>query len=202
MRNLLIGLILGGILGSGATYYICKRNHDLEIEDERAKIRAEYKEYYERKQMEEDELKAEKASQMPDKEDSKKYKELTRQYDPADEEGPGEEVDYAEEESVVGDIIQDHLEKQNPQPKIIPPEAFGELAAYDCETLRYFVQDKMLIHENDEIVDDIAFLLGDALDRYGWADDDKDEGCLYVRNYKLQRDYEIEKVLGEYDPEQ
>ena len=198
MRNLLIGLILGGILGGGTTYFICDKRAKERENEIRAEARKEYKEYYERKQIEEDELKAEKTTQ-PNEEEKRKLRELTRQYDPAEEEGPGEEVDYAEEASIVNDAIQTHLEKQNPEPKIIPPESFGELSEYECETMQYFVHDKTLIHENEEIVDDIHFLIGDCLDRYGWADNDEVQDCLYVRKYKLQRDYEIEKVMGDYD---
>ena len=204
MRNLLIGLILGGILGSGTTYYICKKKMDEREDEIRSEARKEYKEYYERKQVEEDEAIATHVKKVPDKPIPQEYKELVNNYrveepDPAELENPQddeEEVDYAEEETVVDDLIQEHLEKQNPNPKIILPESFGELNTYDTETLTFYQQDRVLVHEDETLVDDINFLIGDSLDRYGWADDDDD--VLYVRNYKLQRDYEIIKKYEEY----
>lgn len=196
MRNLFIGLILGGILGSGTTYFICKKNAEIQEAEIRKEARKEYKEYYERKQVEETEAIATHVKKVPDKPLPNKYKELTRQYDPAEAEGPGEEIDPAEEQTVVDDLIQEHLEKQNPVPKILNPESFGELAGYECESMLFYQHDRILVHEDETIVDDVTFLIGDALDRYGWADND--EECLYVRNYKLQRDYEIIKKYEEY----
>ena len=200
MRNLIIGFILGGSIGAGITYVLMNRKMESEIE----LAREEYKRYYERKEIEEMDAMASHEKAIPDKpvdENNKKYIDLTKEYssdvDPAEEEGPSED-DPLENEVIVDDMIQEHLEKTNDKPKIIPVESFGELAAYECECLKFYVEDRTLVHEDGNLVDDIEFLIGDALDRYDWANNDEEESDLYVRNYKLQRDYEITKIFGEY----
>lgn len=194
MRNLLLGILMGGGIGAGITYVIMKKKVDEEIE----LAREEYKNYYEKKDIEETDAMATHKKKVPDKpvpnkEEIRKYTDLVEEYGPEDD--PGEEA------TVVADNIQNHLEKSNPKPKIIRVESFGELPEYECETLRFYVEDRTLVHEDETIVDDPDFLLGDALDRYGWADNDEENEDLYVRNYKLQRDYEVTKVYDEYPAE-
>lgn len=196
---------MGGGTGAGITYIIMKK----QLEKELKLAREEYKSYYERKDIEEIDAMATHEKAVPDKpekaakDDSEKtekrqYSDLVKRYVPEPLE---DDEDPAEEATVVADNIQEHLEKTHDRTKILKPEHFGELTEYECETLRYYVHDKTLVHEDESIVDDPAFLLGDALDRYGWADDDEEEEDLYVRNYKLQRDYEVVKVFDEYPAE-
>ena len=200
MKNLIIGIITGGLIGSGVTYYICKKRHEADLEDLKES-------YRHRQEIEEEEEEAIKnhVKKVPDKPvEIKEYEDMTEEYkssDPAEEEYPEDDepdVDPIEENTVVDDLIQEHLENTHPQPKIITLETFGELRNYDTETINYYVEDKMLVHEDETIVDDVAFLVGDALDRYGWADDDSNEDALYVRNYRIQKDFEIVKIFGEF----
>ena len=102
------------------------------------------------------------------------------------------------EQTEIQENIQKELEKSRPKCKILKAEHFGEIEGYSCETLTFYVKDKMLVHENGELVEDVSFLIDDALDRYGWADDDDEEEPLYVRNYGLMRDYDIQKVFDEW----
>ncbi len=213
MRNFIIGLLLGGGAGGGITYYIMKKQMD----GMRDEIRAEYKEYYERKQVEEDEAKAEHINAIPDKPIPKprEYTNIIKTYggevrdfddeDPAESERPeDDEPDDVEdliEEAENTEKLHNALEKSHDRIKLLQPDSFGEINSYACESLMYYVYDKTLVHEDDTLVDDIAFLVGDALDRYGWADNDEDEEPLYVRNYKLQKDFEVIKVMDEYNPE-
>ena len=190
MKNFIFGLLLGGAAGAGITYFVMKRQFEKKEEDIRASIRKELKEYYERKQEEEDEAKVKHVKAIPDKPTiPREYTELTRAYDRAEMERPTEE-DYIEE-TEAEERVQAALEDAHDKPKLLKIESFGELSNYETESLTYYVQDQTLVHEDGTIVDDEAFLLGDALDRYGWRDDDEDENALYVRNYKLQRDYEV-----------
>lgn len=204
MKHLIFGILIGGAIGAGITYYICKKNFDKKIEEERAKIRAEYKEYYERKQEEEDTAKASHKPAVPDKPvetveehaEKQQYKNLAGLYDRAELEHPTEDdlVEMTENE----EKLHDALSKAHDKVKIIQVESFGEIQSYECESLTYYVYDKTLCHENGDIVDDVEYLVEDALDRYGWADNDEDTDALYVRNYKIQKDFEIVKVLDEY----
>lgn len=204
MKHLIFGLLIGGAIGSGITYYICKKKFDKKIEEERGKIRAEYREYYERKQQEEDNAKASHKPAVPDKPvetveehaEKQQYKNLAGLYDRAELERPTEDdlVEMTENE----EKLHDALSKAHDKVKLIQVESFGEIQSYECESLTYYVYDKTLCHENGDIVDDVEYLIEDALDRYGWADNDEDTDALYVRNYKIQKDFEIVKVFDEY----
>lgn len=211
MKHFIIGFVLGAGISGGLTYYICKSRFNKAIENERTKIRKEYKEYYERKQEEEDEAKANHNSAIPDKpiESAEKYLDKKKNekiinnngynYDPAESERPTEDELIAESEAI--NNMHDTLAAMHDKPKLIKVENFGEINSYDTESLTYYVKDQTLVHEDQSIVDDKDFLIGDALDRFGWRDDDEDESPLYVRNYKIQKDFEIIKVFGEYEPE-
>ena len=201
MKNFIFGLVLGAIAGSGITYYIMKEKQKKQLEEDRANIRKEYKEYYERKEEEEDAAKITHVKVIPDKptpEENKKYTELVREYDRAELERPTEEDLIAETEAI--DNVHNALEAAHDSVKLIKIEHFGEINSYETESLNYYAMDRTLVHEDGTVVDDEAFLIGDALDRYGWRDDDND-GTLYCRNYKLQKDFEIVKIIDEYIPE-
>jgi len=197
MKQFIFGLLLGGVAGAGITALICKSH----LTKEREKIRQEYKQYYERKQEEEDEAKITHVKAIPDKpipetEDNKRYSELVREYDRAEYERPTEEDLIEEAENTKK--MHDALEASRDRIKLIQVESFGEIQSFDAESLTYYVYDKTLTHEDESLVDDVDFLIGDALDRYGWADNDEEQDALYVRNYKLQKDFEIIKVMDEY----
>ena len=197
MKGFIFGFLLGGVTGAGITALICKSH----LKKEREKIRKEYKEYYERKQEEEDEAKMTHVKVIPDKpvpekEEMHQYKELVREYDRADFERPTEEDLIEEAENT--EKIHNALLASRDRIKLIQVESFGEIQSFDAESLTYYVYDKTLTHEDESLVDDVDFLIGDALDRYGWADNDEEQDALYVRNYKLQKDFEIIKVMDEY----
>lgn len=206
MRNFIIGLLIGGGLGSGITYYICKTKFEKKLEEERAKAREYYKNYYEQKQIEEDDAKAKHVNVVPDKPIPNEYEKLANEYkaedretDPAELERPTEEELIEQSENI--DKMHNALEESHEKVKLLKVEHFGEINTYDTESLTYYVYDQTLIHEDESIVDDEAYLLGDALDRYGWRDDDEDESPLYCRNYHLQKDFEVVKVFAEYEPQ-
>lgn len=70
------------------------------------------------------------------------------------------------------------------KPYIITPDEFGELDDYNTVTLFWYAND-ILADEDDEIVDDIPEIIGDALTHFG------DEDSLYVRNDAKRCDYEV-----------
>lgn len=75
-------------------------------------------------------------------------------------------------------------------PYIITPEEFGEIAEYTQVTLHYFA-DGVLADDNDEPVDDIEEIIGDALEHMGEYEDDS----IHVRNDTKRCDYEILRDL-------
>lgn len=219
MRNLIIGFILGAGVGSGITYLLYKRHVTRAFNaalDERAaeeyeKVKKEFEDrdiaLAEAEAQYSENLKgpvAAAASAMrryrgEDVEEDMAEAESPSEYDEDDpEDAINKEENDLIEKAEIEDNIQKELEKSRPKCKILKAEHFGEIEGYECETLTFYVQDKMLVHENGELVEDIPFLIDDALDRYGWADDDKDESPLYVRNYGLMRDYDIQKVFDEW----
>ncbi|MBO7450444.1 MAG: hypothetical protein J6U54_08740 [Clostridiales bacterium] len=218
MKNFIFGLLVGAIAGGAGVYIFDKRKYTREfnekLEEAVNEEVARVVDYYQDK---EEELMAAEINHTKTKIKDKptvkeveeaKANEILKDYrtaDDGDRISPADAVGVDEEElealiqdTEIKEKIQAELEKRHPKTKIIKQEHFGEIADYECETLRFYIQDKMLVHENDELVEDPEFLLDDALDRYGWADDDKDESSLYVRNYKLQRDYEVVKMYDEW----
>ena len=219
MRNFIIGLLLGAVAGGAGVYIFDKRRYTREfnnaLEDAVNEEVQRVVEYYQDK---EEELMAAEINHTKGKikdkptveeESRKKNDELTMDYRTADDTGRyeynkdatglnDEELQALINDAEAKEKIQAKLEEMHPKAKILNVEHFGEIKDYECETLRFYIQDKILVHEDDSIVEDPEFLIDDALDRYGWADDDKDESSLYVRNYKLQRDYEVMKVYDEW----
>lgn len=73
-------------------------------------------------------------------------------------------------------------------PYIIRPEEFGEIEGYAQITLFYF-SDGVLADENEEPVDDVSELVGDALEHFDEYEDDS----VHIRNDAKRCDYEILK---------
>ena len=84
----------------------------------------------------------------------------------------------------------------NEYPYAIPPEEFGDYVDYEPTTLYYYA-DGVLADEDDNVVEDPVAMVGDDfMDHYGEYEDD----CVYVRNDRYRRDYEIlrsEKTFAE-----
>ena len=219
MRNLIVGFILGGGVGAGVTYLIMKRMYTRQMQEMKDQIsQDEYnraRAYFESKDIELSEAEAARAEQLSEKmlaadRALNEYSAESEEEDAAEAESPSEydeddpedqmnkEQNELIEKGEIEENIQEALEKSRPKCKILKPESFGEIDGYECETLKFYVKDHMLVHENGELVEDPEFLLDDALDRYGWADDDADEDALLVRNYALQRDYDVQKIMDEW----
>lgn len=201
MRNLIIGFILGGAAGSGLTYIIFKRKFTREYWDKfqgAVDDRVDYeianvREYYENERHKND------TPAANSQDDQNTYNNITKDYRSSEgfsriEMTEPDIIEQTERE----EIVQKTLEENRPKCKILSEDSFGEIDGYETETLRYFVQDKFLVHEDGTIVDEPHDLLDDALDRYGWADDDSDDSEMFVRNYGLQRDYEVVKEFDEW----
>lgn len=99
-----------------------------------------------------------------------------------------EKIEIPEEEA-----FEEHQKNKNRPPKIISAEAYGELPAYiDKEILYFFAQDEMLTEDNEEPVEEPERLVGDALTKYGF--NENDETIIFVMNYTLDTCYEIQKL--------
>lgn len=71
-------------------------------------------------------------------------------------------------------------------PYIIAPEKFGEIEGYDQIDLTYYA-DGILADDDDEVVENVESLIGDALEHFGEYEDD----AVFVRSDRLRCDYEI-----------
>lgn len=108
-------------------------------------------------------------------------------------------IEDPEEENFKNDILDaNYYAKERRPPKMISSEAFeyDGRGIYDKEDLYYYVYDDTLATEDEEIVADADYLIGDALDKYGFRTSDEDE--IYVRNFSMTTDYRITKMFASY----
>lgn len=138
------------------------------------------------------------------------YKDYTQYYsakatDPAENEHPmDDEVDenYSQGEYLTREIRQERSSNSSKPPKMIPYEECGNDPAYRLVNLTYYTGDGILCESGGELfydqddIDIVNDLIGDALDKYGFRDNDEDLIC--VRNYAYGIDYEIVKMDGYY----
>ena len=119
------------------------------------------------------------------------YGRLAEQEHPEDdEEDTGMDYSgYSEEEF-------NRAKKVGAGPRIIRAADYGEDPKLDCKQLIYYTDDETLATEDDEIVDDISGLIGDALTKYDFINNNEDS--IYVRNERRSTDYEIIKVHGSF----
>lgn len=119
----------------------------------------------------------------------KKYKEIvtTSGYNSTNMQPNTTIEDYNQTDTYEEDGIE-IISSDYPEPYTIAPEEFGEMEDFKTESLIYY-EDKVVATDDDEIVDDIENLIGDALDHFGEYEDD----AVHVRNEATKTDYEILK---------
>lgn len=82
-------------------------------------------------------------------------------------------------------------------PKIISEADFwNKYPQYDAQTLMYYTEDDVLATEEDEEIYDVGMTIGDALERYGFIDNDEKE--IFVVNPRIGCRFQIQKVWGAY----
>jgi hypothetical protein len=89
-----------------------------------------------------------------------------------------------------------HSPKQHPY--VITVEQFGEeMDHYDKITIYFYEDDEVLTDENEEVITDVSAIVGDdAL--YSFGDGSGDAEIVYVRNDKMQIDYEVIRLSKSY----
>lgn len=93
------------------------------------------------------------------------------------------------------DIFDDHQKNKNKAPKIISADAYEGLPAHVGKKVLYlYAYDEIVIDEDneDEPVEEPERLIGDALTKYGFIDND--ERIIFVMNYAQDTCYEVQKV--------
>lgn len=109
---------------------------------------------------------------------------------------PREEYEKASEEAAyeAERLNEDYHANRNKPPKIVSREEFysPEYEHHDKTTLYFYKEDQVLATEANEAIQDPPRLIGDALDKFGFRNNE--EEVIYVRNYGFGIDYEIDKV--------
>lgn len=97
------------------------------------------------------------------------------------------------------DITNNYYKNKNKKPRIISTKELGDLpqSVDECE-LAYYTESNILVDaENLEPIDNVEFFIGDALTKYGFADNS--ESYIFVMNYTLNTVYQIIKIRGEFN---
>lgn len=128
------------------------------------------------------------------------YYDNRKRIDPAEMESPVE-GDSEEEEHLRyrdGARISSQLNEDSGI-EIITPESFAvDYRQHEKETLFFWADDEVVSDENDELVDNLDRVVGNAIETSGLKYDDTAKSVIYIRNFDLGTDYEIQKVAGSY----
>lgn len=115
---------------------------------------------------------------------------------PSDQHATSEVVEAPPVKSDIGPDLDlpDHI-------KIISYEVFGDISEestqFDKTTLMYYAEDDTLTDERDEIVPDVEAVIGvNTLKHFGH--ESYDEDTVYVRNYRIDSDFEVLREHGSY----
>lgn len=151
---------IGAAVGAVTAWYLTKRTYEQYANEEIA----EMKSYYNSKV----DILKERENALIDT--TKKYGELLAK----SEYGSGIEL--------ANDDLFD-----NPKPYLISPNEFDTIDDYDTANLTYYA-DGVLTDDNDEIIDDVDFVVGEGFEQYFGEYEDY---AVHIRNPKLKVDYEI-----------
>lgn len=132
--------------------------------------------------------------------DYTKYYANKKKVDPAETEYPTEGDSNEEEhyDYIDGKRMTEESTK-NFGIEIITPESYAvDYPQHEKETLFYWMDDETLSDENEEIIDNWKAVVGDCIAQSGMGYTDTTVGVIYIRNFDLGVDYEIQKVAGSY----
>jgi hypothetical protein len=199
------GFVVGAGVGATAAYFLTERSLRLKynkIADDEIQT---MKEHYREAEMNLIEFQ-EKIAKRPKPDLDKVVEELG--YKQESQPVLDEVIEEAEEENVfdappVPPWNQDHemAERNGVDPYVIHLEEFREDDAFDHQaTFTYFEGDDVLIDDHDEVVMKRENIIGEGcLSRFGHGSGDPN--VVYVRNPRLQHDYEILRHKGHYAKE-
>lgn len=198
----LLLFLSGAAIGSAATWYFTKKKYEAIANEEINSVKEVFARKYSSEppcdcEAEKQEATiidlqdlADKAKDKPDIIDyASKVKDLGYTNDQF-EENSETDLETAKE---IAEVRED-LDKRNPDPYVINPDQFGEREEYEVISIFYYA-DKILADDNDELIEDVDGLVGsDSLLTFGQYDDD----AVFVRNERLQTDFEILRSEKKY----
>ena len=208
-----VSLAVGAVVGSAAAWYVTKCKYEAKIDDEIQSTKDSLERYYATKYSYDTDAPEEEPEEEPIK-NSKEYemkhskkmvnydemigdlaykKDVASEYD-LKKPVAASEYDVEEEDDDVTPINSPDV--LNEVPYSIPPEDFGDYVDYEPTTLYYYADGVLADEDDNEIEDPVAMVGDDFMDHYG----EYEEDCVYVRNDRYRRDYEIlrsEKTFAE-----
>jgi hypothetical protein len=97
------------------------------------------------------------------------------------------------------DLHSGSVEPDHAKPYAISRAAFGEMASegFQMITLTYYASDKVLTDDKDQPITSVVQTVG-PLDPLGFGGISEDPYIRYVRNHKLEIDFEIVMNMGSY----
>lgn len=127
---------------------------------------------------------------------AKMYSKKNSEHENEDEDQPADEMDS--EEALGEEYMKEHEKNKGRAPKIISEESLGELAGnIDQKVLLFYRLNDVITDEEDQIIDDPDYLIGDALDKYNFRE--SDEQIIFVQNFDLDTVYEVHKVEDSFE---
>ena len=81
--------------------------------------------------------------------------------------------------------------------EIISSNEYGHMVGYDFKELYLFAGNNVLVDEDDEVIDDPGYLLGNLLETSGFSSDGEEEIC--IRNNRISSDFRITKLYQTWD---
>lgn len=106
---------------------------------------------------------------------------------------PSYDVRYDVQGFVDVDMLKENQEENLKEPFVITMEQFNdEMFHFDKENLTFYERDGVFTNDQDEIMDNINYLIGDAHHYFGYLPEYPD--FVYVRNYRVATDFELQRV--------
>lgn len=223
-KNVIIflsGVITGGIIGVFSTKKYFENRSDKFMEE----YRNELEEYYDRTDEyrrgitddddevnpENDESSRENGCMTSEKRKEIKEK-LRRNYQEttnyaamykqknSGEKNEEDSEEYEPDSTPEDEANKEHEQNRDKEPRIISYEKLGDIPAhYEEEALYYYTYDEVLTSDEGEIIEEPEKLIGDALDKYDFRNND--EESILVQNFTLNKIYEISKFQAAYADE-
>ena len=114
--------------------------------------------------------------------------------DPAEKESPKE--DGEDEDYLASKRLNDMRGDPNHVPEVISEDEYGSNPVYEAAEWTLYLGDGVVANENDEMIDDPDYFVGDLINSTGFEQGDEPTMC--VRNYEVGMDIMITKAYSSY----
>lgn len=197
MNKTLLAFLTGASLGFGVgavAGYLWTTKKLEEISDESTQ---EFEETEE--EIRETRKKVSEISETYHPEVSKNPEDYTAYFDEAREEAAKE---VAEPDFELQDTVGENMADMAKGAHAVSEDEFGEKREYDMQDWTYYTVDDVYVNEQDEVVENFDYFLGNGPEIYDFEDSvSQDERTLWIVNDKLMTYFQITKIYGSYNDE-